>query len=203
MLQAASRDANAHKGRIHVTCIRTPSINIPFPDRFSSAKTTIIVRDTTFSVQSTWVDGGEDMAFHSDEDKSLNIYMTPRSVCMHDADGSRVHLGLEYVSVGRVEGEEDHLVSFNFFGEARQVQIEMADQTHLLLYICLSLSSESPSLILTHPHEAPHEPLAVKLKFPYPQTLETVDDRFYFTSDGTIRPADNQESVPASEEERV
>jgi len=183
-------------------CIRTPSINIPAPDRFSNAKTTIIVRDTTFSGQSTWVSGGEDLAFHSDEKQSLNIYMTPRSVCMRNADGS-VHFGLEYLSLGRVEGEEDYAISFNFFVEARQVQIEMADQTHLLLYICLNLSSGSSSLILTHPHEAPREPLAIKLKFPYPQTLETVDDRFYFTSDGTVRPADNQDSEPVSGEERM
>jgi len=186
-----------------MTCIRTPSINIPSPDQFSNAKTTIIVRDTTFSGQSTWVSGGEDMAFHSGEKKSLNIYMTPRSVCIHDADRSRVHIGPEYLSIGRVEGEKDFLVSFNFFEEARQVQVEMADQTHLLLYICLRLSSESPSLILTHPHEAPREPLAVKLKFPYPQTLENVDDRFYFTSDGNVCPVDNQDSEPVSEEERA
>jgi hypothetical protein len=183
-----------------MTCIRTPSINIPSPDKHSTTKTTIIVRDTTFSGQSTWTNGGEDLAFHSGEDESLNIYMTPRNVCMDDMNG-RVHIGPEYLFVWCGEGKEDYVVSFNFFGEDGQIQVEMADQTHLVLYICMSPSSESPALIIAHPHKASREHLAVKLKFPCLQTLKAAGDRFYFAPNDTVRTAADEEHEPVSEEE--
>jgi hypothetical protein len=158
------------------------------------------VRDTTFLGQNSWISGGEDLAFHAGEYTSLDIYMTPRGVCMGGMDG-RIHTSPEYLFMWCEEGEEDYTVSFNFFGENRQIQIEMADQTYLLLYICMSPSSESPALIIAHPHKAPREPLVVKLNFPSLQTLKAAGDRFYFAPNDTVRTAADEEHEPVSEEE--